>query len=289
MSTLQIAVCQMQVQKDPQTNLEHAAQLVHEAAQHQAEVVVLPEMFLIPYSLKAMKHYAVPLQSDIRDFLSSLAKQENILLIAGSIPEKGENGNFYNTNLTFSPQGELLTQYQKIHLFDVNMNHRVSFQESAVLSPGNQLRLIHYKDWVLSTVICYDARFPELFRLLVDAGAQAIFIPASFSKATGEMHWDLTMRCRAVDHQIFIAAASTARNPENAFQPWGYSMIVDPWGKVLAQAQTDEKILYADLDSTLLPEVRQELPLLKHRRTDLYEIVPHLPIQQVFCDSSILK
>ncbi len=284
---LKIAVCQMLVREDPAENLAHAAELVRHAAEQQAEVVVLPEMFTIPYSLYAMKAHAFSLPGTVVPELAAWARENRVLLVAGSLPEQDESGRYYNTNLVFSPEGEQLSRYRKTHLFDIDLAGRVSFQESAVLSAGNTLSVIHYGDWTLSVLICYDARFPELFRLAVDKGAQLICIPASFAKVTGEMHWELTMRCRAVDHQVFVAAASTARNPENDFQPWGHSLIADPWGKVLAQAETEETILYAELDPQVLIQARQELPLLKHRRSALYELLPHLEIIEASCSRSM--
>ncbi len=282
MSKLRIAVCQMEVHLDPAKNFAHAAELVHAAAQNQAEVVILPEMFHIPYSLKAMKQNALSVSSEITAQLSQLARQEKVLLFAGSIAEK-EGENYYNTSLTFAPDGKLLARYRKLHLFDIAIPGKASFTESALLSSGDSLTVIRYGDWSFAPVICYDIRFPELIRLLTDAGAQVLVVPASFARATGEMHWEITMRCRAVDNQIFVAAASTARSPENAFQPWAHSIIVDPWGNTMAQAQTAEEILYAELDSSVLQNARTELPLLAHRHKEFYTVQGNLPIQQVIC------
>ena len=283
MSGLKIAVCQMLVRENPADNLAHAAELVRQAAEQAAEVVILPEMFTIPYSLRAMKAHAFKLPGKVVPELASLARENGVLLVAGSLPEEYENGRYYNTNLVFSPEGKLLSRYRKTHLFDIDLPGRVSFQESAVLSAGETLSVIHYGDWTFAVLICYDARFPELFRLAVEKGAGLICIPASFAKVTGEMHWELTMRCRAVDHQVFVAAASTARNPENDFQPWAHSLIADPWGRVLAQAETDEALIFAELDEQVLAQARQELPLLKHRRPELYELLPHMEIIEVSC------
>ena len=266
-----LAICQMQISANIEENLPKAEALVQQAVHQGAEIVVLPEMFHIPYSPKLMQEYAEAVPGQITQTLSKIAKDNNIILIGGSMAESAE-GKIYNTCTFFGPNGALWGKYRKIHLFDINIPGKVVFQESSVLGSGQEIWVKKTPLVDFSVMICYDARFPELFKIMTRCGVQLIIIPASFSVPTGSDHWELTMRARAVDHQVFIAAASSARNPENTFQPYGHSMIVDPWGNILAEAGIDEEIIMAELNLPRLEEIRGELPLLKHERHDLYTV-----------------
>lgn len=270
---LRLAIGQMNVGLDKDRNLERASLMVDEAASQGAQMVVLPEIFNSPYIARRFPEYAESYPGKSTDLLSELAHRHRLTLVGGSIPERDSDGALYNTSFIFGPDGALIGRHRKIHLFDVDIPGKMTFQESATLSPGNELQILTRGDLRFAVMICYDVRFPELARQAALQGVHLLVIPAAFSRTTGSLHWDLLMRCRAVDNQVFIAAASPAYNPCASYQTWGHSMVVDPWGKVLAQAGDEEELLLVDLDLSVIDEVRAQIPVLKQRRTDLYELV----------------
>jgi len=272
LSNLKIAICQLMVTDDLCDNLNRAGDMIATASRNGAGMVVLPEMFSVPYNIEVMAQEAEFHPGPTTRHLSDLAKTNRVVLIGGSIPEKTADGKVFNTSFTFDQQGTIIGCYRKIHLFDIDLLGKISFQESTVFSPGQNLQIIRHNGLEWAVIICYDIRFPELARLAALAGAKLLIVPAAFNTTTGPAHWELLMRCRAVDNQIFVAAASPALNPAAAYHAWGHSLVADPWGNVIVQAGNSEEIIYADLDLSLLERVRHELPLLKHRRTDLYSV-----------------
>ncbi len=269
---LPLAICQMKVQAEKEVNLRRAEEMITNAATKGARMIVLPEIFNSPYQAALFPDYAEIFPGKTSKFLSRMAKQHSVCLVGGSIVEKDENNKIYNSSYVFDETGELIKRYRKAHLFDIDLPGRISFKESSTLSPGNNLAVFHYDSIPTGLMICYDIRFPELSRALVLEGARLLIIPAAFNLTTGSAHWDLLMRCRAVDNQLFVVAASPARNPDASYQAWGHSMIVDPWGTVIAEADEEEEIILAELDFSLVEKIREELPLLKQRRKDLYQI-----------------
>ncbi|NLG32272.1 MAG: carbon-nitrogen hydrolase family protein [Syntrophomonadaceae bacterium] len=267
-----ISVCQMTVTDQKAENLKKAKQMIIQSAQSGADMVILPEIFNGPYQSELFPIYAEKYPGPTTGFLSQMAREYNIGIIGGSIVEKGEDGKLYNCSFAFDHNGQLLGKHRKVHLFDVEIPGELSFRESDTLSPGNQLTVFVYKQIRFGLMICYDVRFPELARLLALSGVQVLVIPAAFNTITGPAHWDLLMRCRAVDNQCYVVAASPARNANASYQAWGYSMAVDPWGKVINQLGQSEAILLTELDIKSVEKVKSELPLLKHRRTDLYKL-----------------
>lgn len=268
-NTYKTAICQMMVGDDKKMNMQHAAAMIKEAAQN-AEMVVLPEIFNAPYQTDLLPGYAETIPGPTSTLLASLARENSVMLVGGSIPETDAAGQIYNSSCIFDPTGSLIAKHRKVHLFDIDIPGQIVFKESDVFTPGEQLTFFDYRELHCAAMICYDIRFPELSRKATLAGAQALFVPAAFNTTTGPAHWEILMRTRAVDNQLYVIAASPARNPNSTYQAWGHSMIVDPWGKILAEAQTGEEIIYADIDLNILNKVRQELPVLKHRRPELY-------------------
>jgi len=232
----------------------------------------LPEIFNAPYQTNLLPDYAESIPGQTSRFLATQAQDNKVLLIGGSIPEIDVAGKIYNSSCVFDQTGNMIAKYRKLHLFDIDIPGQIVFKESDVFTAGEHLALIDYQQLRLSVLICFDIRFPELARMATLAGAQMLFIPAAFNTTTGPAHWELLMRTRAVDNQLFVAAASPARNPQSSYQTWGHSMIVDPWGKVIAEAQTGEEIIYAEINLDLLQKVRRELPVLEHRRPELYKL-----------------
>ena len=269
---LKVALCQMRVESNKLDNLNRAREMVCKAAQRGARMIVLPEIFNGPYHLEKMAENAEISSGPTTSLLSELAHNNKIILVGGSIPEKDTDGKLYNTSYVFDQEGELIGKHRKMHLFDIDIPGQISFKESQVLSAGNSLQIIRHQDLVFAVLICYDIRFPELARLAALGGAQLLIVPAAFNTTTGPAHWDLLMRNRAVDNQLFVMACSPARNVESSYQTWGHSMVVDPWGKVMSAGDIGEEIIEAELDFSIVDKVRRELPLLQHRRTDIYEL-----------------
>lgn len=267
---LKLAICQMQVTNSKQDNLAKAGEMISSAANKGAQILVLPEMFNAPYQTDQIAEYAESHPGLSTSFLSDLARKNKIFLVGGSIPEKDPEGRIYNSSFIFDEEGTVIGQHRKIHLFDIDIPGQIYFKESQVFTAGDKLQLISYHGLIVAVVICYDIRFPELARMAALQGAHILIIPAAFNHMTGPAHWELLMRTRAVDNQLFVVAASPALNPEAIYQAWGHSMVVDPWGKVISEGDSDEDTIYADLDLTMINKVRRELPLLKHRRTDIY-------------------
>lgn len=271
MSSFKAGICQTPVFSNKQKNLEAAGAMISEAAARGCKLVVLPEMFNCPYVSEAFPRFAEPVPGgETFEFLRNAAAREEVYLIGGSIPERTENGHVFNTSLIFSPSGQLLGMHRKMHLFDVDIKGGLQFRESDTLKPGQKITLFHTELADMGLGICYDLRFPEYSRLLALKGAQVLIFPAAFSTTTGPPHWEILLRSRAVDNQVFVLAASPARHPESLYPAYGHSMAVDPWGTVLVEAGEGPELVVAELDLNRLYQVREELPLLKHRRHDRY-------------------
>ncbi len=265
-----IALCQMSVLEDKARNEQKACEMLVEAAHQGAWLAILPEMFNCPYELHCFADYAQTAQeSSALRKLAQAARQLGIWVVGGSIPEL-ENGKVYNTSFTFSPDGQIVAKHRKAHLFDVDLP-TLSFRESDAITPGQELCIVPKAPVPLGVAVCYDIRFPEWTRMLALSGAKLLALPAAFGQETGRLHWELLLRARAVDNQIFIAGVSPAPVSGMAYQPYGHSMLIDPWGRILAQAGQEETLLVCPLDMDALAQARSNLPVLKHRRPELYQ------------------
>eukprot|EP01119_Soliformovum_irregulare_P002061 TRINITY_DN1211_c0_g2_i2.p1 TRINITY_DN1211_c0_g2~~TRINITY_DN1211_c0_g2_i2.p1 ORF type:complete len:211 (-),score=42.57 TRINITY_DN1211_c0_g2_i2:579-1211(-) len=203
--------------------------------------------------------------------LQAAAKENGVVLIGGSFPEKDE-GKVYNTSLIFGPDGQLLAKHRKVHLFDIDVPGKITFKESTTLSPGDTITTFRTRYGTMGVGICYDIRFPELAQLMAARGAKFLIYPGAFNMTTGPAHWELLQRARAVDNNTFVAAVAPARNPESVYQSWGHSTLVSPWGKVIASLEEKEGILYADIDLTEVDAMRQQIPCWSQKRADLYSL-----------------
>ena len=271
MDKYKIALCQMNVCDDKSKNISHALDMIREAASNNADIVILPEMFNCPYQNDCFPVYAEEYPGITTDALSKAALENNVYLVGGSIPEK-EDDKIFNTSFIFGRDGKLLGRHRKMHLFDIDVEGGVSFKESDTLTAGNDITVIDTEFGKIGVAICYDIRFPELSRLISLEGAELIILPAAFNMTTGPAHWDISIRMRALDNQVYFAAAAPARNTDASYVAYGNSRVSDPWGRIIAAADENECILYADIERALINSVRGELPLLKHRRTDLYSV-----------------
>lgn len=267
-----VGICQMDVLEDKQANIKKAVQMIGRAAGAGAVLVVLPEMFNCPYHTAKFKAYAEswPEGETVRA-LAAVAREHGVYVVGGSITER-DGDRLYNSSFIFDPNGQLLARHRKVHLFDVDLPGGVSVKESATLGYGQQITVVPAPFGSFGVAICYDIRFPELARLMVLRGAQIIVVPAAFNMTTGPAHWHLLFRMRAVDNQVFMVAASPARNVDASYVAYGHSLVVDPWGEIVAEAGTGEQLLVARLDLSRLSRVRSQLPLLRHRRTDIYTL-----------------
>lgn len=277
-----IALCQILVGDDKAKNIAKATSAVTEAAANGAQVVSLPECWNSPYATTSFPQYAeeIPSKKDQLNAadhpstlaLSNLAKQHQIYLIGGSIPEK-DSGSVYNTSIIFSPEGEILAKHRKVHLFDIDVPGRITFKESDTLSAGNSVTVFDTPYCKIGVGICYDIRFPELSMLMSRKGAKVLVFPGAFNLTTGPAHWELLQKGRAVDNQLYVAAASPARGPEGGYQAWGHSTVISPWGEVVATCEHDEAIVYAELDLEKVDEMRRNIPTSLQTRKDIYELL----------------
>jgi predicted amidohydrolase len=263
----------MTVGDNKMDNIEKAVRNIGIAAGKGSDMVVLPEMFNCPYNSSKFHEYAEDKENGVTvGAMSKAAKELKVYLVSGSIPEYSE-GKVYNTCFVFDKNGEIIGTHRKMHLFDVDVKGKIRFKESYTLFPGNNITVVETEHCKIGIAICYDIRFPELIRLMALEGAKAIIIPAAFNMVTGPAHWDLLIRGRAVDNQVFVAAASPARDENSGYVAYGNSMIADPWGNILAKAGSGEEIVYCDINLNELDRVRNEMPLLQHRRKDVYELM----------------
>ena len=272
MSKIKVGLIQMKVKDKKDDNLHKAAKLIDKICKEDVDMVILPEMFSCPYNTKNFPIYAEKEGDYSYKFLSDISKRNNIYLIAGSIPEKEDN-NIYNTSYVFNRQGEKIAKHRKIHLFDIDIKNKQTFRESDTLSAGDKVTVFNSEFGKIGLCICYDFRFPEIARLMVDKGAKAIIVPASFNMTTGPAHWDIMFRSRAIDNQVYTIGCSPARDYDYSYISYGHSLIVSPYGDILCELDEKENFITYDIDLDYVDEIREQLPLLKHRRRDLYELL----------------
>ncbi len=247
-------------------NLERARALVREAAARGARLIVLPEVFAWRGPRDAEPAEREPIPGPTADAMAALARECGVHLCAGSILEASADGRAFNTSCVFGPDGALLARYRKVHLFDVDLPGRVSVRESDTRAPGTDVVTVSTPLATLGLSICYDLRFPELYRALVHAGAEVLLVPSAFTFPTGAAHWEVLCRARAIENQCWLVAANQTGTSPHGFADWGDSCIVDPWGRVVARAGDGEGVAVAELDGAYLARVRRELPCLAHRR-----------------------
>lgn len=265
-----IALCQSRVYEDKKKNLDNAYDMILEAASNGADMISLCEMFNCPYSGKYFSSYGErEASSETIDMLKSAAREKGIYIIGGSIPEIAGD-KIFNTSYVIGPEGEVIARHRKTHLFDVNIENGIRFMESDYLSPGKDITVFDTSFARVGLCICYDIRFPEMIRSLALKGAQLIFVPAAFNTITGPAHWETLFKARALDNQVYMAGISPARDVNGVYAAYGHSIITSPWGQVIGEANEGQEIIYCDIDLGYENKVRQELPLLKHRKPEIY-------------------
>ncbi len=270
---LKLALCQMQVVDNKNLNVKKAVQMIKESSKEDAQLVILPEMFNCPYENSKFEEYAEYVdKSPTLKSMSSAASKFDIHLIAGSIPEKTDHG-IYNTCFVLDNNGEIIGFHRKMHLFDIDVPGKITFKESDILKSGNNITVVDTDLGKLGIGICYDIRFPELSRIMALKGAKILIFPGAFNLTTGPAHWETLIRTRAIDNQVFVAAVSPASNNNANYVAYGHSMVCNPWGDVINYGEFEEDIIYSKLDLELVNSIREELPLLKNRRNDIYNLI----------------
>ena len=267
---MRAAAVQLNSTDDHDRNLDVAERLVRGAAADGAELVVLPEKWTVLGSPEAIRASAQPLDGPALSAAAGWARELGIFLVAGSVPEVvPDQEKLANTSVMFGPDGERRATYRKIHMFDVEVGD-VSYRESEIEQAGDQIAVGEAGGIDVGLTICYDLRFPELYRILALRGARVITVPSAFTERTGRDHWEVLIRARAIEDQVFIVAAGQIGFAPPHFRSYGRSMIVDPWGVVLAQAGDEECFVSAELDFAAQDRVRGRLPSLRHRRPEAY-------------------
>jgi len=268
MST-RVAAVQMQSSPDKAENVERAGRLVREAAERGAELVVLPEKWTGLGEAEELRRVAEPLgEGPAYAAMRAWAAELGIALVGGSITELRGDGRLANTSVAFDSDGSEAGVYRKIHMFDVEVEGRV-YRESAAEQAGEEVVACDLAGWRTGLSVCYDLRFPELFRDLLERDVRLLVVPAAFTLATGRDHWEVLLRARAIESQCFLIAANQWGEPAG-LPCYGHSMVVDPWGTVLAEAPEADCVVLAELDRARQDEVRAQLPALTHRRPELY-------------------
>jgi deaminated glutathione amidase len=266
---LDVAVVQLSSGERIAENLEVVARLVGEAAGRGAKLVVLPENFAFMGRDEDRRAHAEPLgdtSAPIQRLLSKLAKEHAVTLVGGGMPERHENADVpFNTAVVFDERGTLVSSYRKIHLFDVDLTDGTVLKESACTAPGVAPVVVKTGGFGVGLSICYDLRFPELYRRLVDEGAELLLVPAAFTLHTGKDHWHVLLRARAIEAQCYVAAAAQWGKHPLGRATYGHSLVVDPWGTVVAECSDGIGYALARIEAKKLEEVRSSLPSLKHR------------------------
>lgn len=260
------AAIQMTASSVKEENLAKAETFVRLAAERGASLVVLPEVFSWrgPKGEGTKQAEAIP--GPTSDRLRALARQHRIHLVAGSFLEHSDEPRSHNTSLLLSPDGEILACYRKIHLFDIDIPGQVAVKESASMKPGTEVIVQDTPLGTFGLSVCYDLRFPELYRQLAAKGAEVMFVPSAFTFPTGAAHWEPLLRARAIENQTYIVAPNQIGKNVHGYADYGNSMIIDPWGKVIARAPDKECLITAEIDRDYVEKVRKELPCLAHRR-----------------------
>src|SRR3954451_592375 len=271
---MRAAAIQMNSGDEVARNLEVAERLVREAAADGAELVVLPEKWNVLGDADVLREGAEPLSGPTIAAASSWARDLGIHLVAGSIAERVEGAEkLSNTSVLIGPDGELHARYRKIHMFDVDVGG-VAYRESENEEPGDEIVAAaaggSLPEVTLGMTVCYDLRFPELYRILAVRGATVLTVPSAFTYETGKAHWEVLLRARAIENQAFVVAPNQVGEASPHYHSYGHSMIVDPWGEVLAVASDEECFIAADLDLGVEERVRATLPSLANRRPGAY-------------------
>jgi deaminated glutathione amidase len=269
---MRIAACQMNSRQDKAANLATALALLDQAAEAGADLAVLPEYLDYLGTDDGALHAAEPIPGPFVESLAAKSRALGLWVLAGSVHARGPDGRCRNASLLLDRQGRIAARYDKLHLFDIGLAGQPSYRESATVGGGERIATAEIDGVLAGLSICYDLRFPELYRLHALAGAQILLVPAAFTLHTGRAHWELLLRARAVENQCFVIAAGQVGESLPGKACFGHSMIVDPWGRILACRPEGTGIVVADLDFDVQRRIREEMPVLANRRGDVYAL-----------------
>jgi len=273
---MRVGLVQINSRHDKGANLRRAEELIDQAVKAGARVVALPECVDQLGGAEDGPRDGEAIPGPITERFAAKARQHGIYLLGGSIRERSNTpGKGYNTSVLLNPDGEIIAKYRKIHMFDVDLTGNVSVNESHASIPGDEIVTAEIDGHTVGLTICYDLRFPELYRLLALRGAQVLFVPAAFTMYTGKDHWHTLLKARAIENQAYVIAPGQigphGPGPEGArARCYGHSVVVDPWGTVLADAPDKETVVVADLDFEYLAKLRKQLPSLANRQPHAY-------------------
>ena len=265
--SMRVASIQLNSVRDISQNLMKVGELLAEAADEGVKLAVLPENFAHMGGDEQEKREAAEDQqnSPILRFLSDQAVKHDMAIIGGSLLLKGDHGLLRNSSPAFDANGKLLAVYDKIHLFDMDYLGQ-SYHESALIEPGSKPLSIELDAWRIGLSICYDLRFPELYRLYARAGCGILCNVAAFTAVTGSAHWEPLLRARAIENQSYLIASAQVGKHADGRETWGHSMVIDPWGEIIAELPEGEGVITADLSVGNLDLIRKSMPVLQHRR-----------------------
>lgn len=271
MGKFNVALLQTNVYDDKIKNINNAINLIEIVSKEGADIAVLPEMFCCLYDNSFFKKYGEEEGGVAYKALSQAAKKNKIYIVGGSIPElKGDL--VYNTSYVFNRNGEQIGKHRKMHLFDIDVEGGQSFKESDVLTSGQSVTVFETEFCKVGLAICYDIRFPELSRLMVADGAEVIIVPGAFNMTTGPAHWEILFRGRALDNQVYTIGVAPARDYGAKYTSYGNSIVASPWGNIINRMDEKEGYIIQEIDLDFVKKVRNELPLLKHIRRDIYTL-----------------
>lgn len=281
MKKFKIALCQLKVVDEKFTNLKTAEKFIKDSVKlGNPDIIVLPEYFNCPVGMNFTEKYAeLDYNSQTLELISSLAKEHKKYIVAGSIPIKDSNSNqYFNSCFVYDRNGQNIARHNKVHLFDIDIPGKITYQESKTLSGGNNFSYFETEYCNIGLGICYDIRFPEYAQILKQKFKIDLLIyPAAFNTVTGPMHWDLLMRSRALDNNVYVAMCSPARNTEklDSYQCYGFSSVYNPFAQLVASSEKgfEEDIVFGDIDLSKNREIEEQIPTWKQKRKDMYELI----------------
>ena len=265
-NSIKIGIIQIKADSNKGNNLDKISKYISELCMDNVGVVALPEMFNYLGEPETFSRAAENIPGETSKFISKIAERKDIFILAGSILEKNsQNKKPYNTSFLIDPSGKIIAKYRKIHLFEINFQNNTNYDESDFLSPGNELSYNNILGIKAGMTICYDLRFPEIFRALTSIGCKIIFVPSSFEEETGKSHWETLLRTRAIENQVYIVAPNQTGFTKNTLtKKWGHSLIINPWGEILCTIEKGEGCASAVIDIKFLEKVRKKVPVLKY-------------------------
>jgi predicted amidohydrolase len=271
---MRISIIQNSASPEKEKNIKKVFRLMESSLESRPDILVLTEGFFFRGDRKALREYAEDTSTGPTVHkLKQFSKKNRVNLIAGSIFEPAGKDKYYNTSIIINKSGKIIAKYRKIHLFKVKLKDKKNIDETLFIAPGKKPVIFKINNIKCSVLICYDIRFPEVFRVLTEAGCRIIFIVSNFTRETGKAHWLTLLRARAIENQLFIAAANqTGKDLHTGVESYGHSVIYDPWGEELKRAGYKEGIISADLDFRVLKDVRKKLPVLNHINKSAYKI-----------------